>query len=105
MRLIDGDELIHKICGDGHSYMTRVLTATKDELQTAMFNLSLVINNAPAIDAVPVVRCDHCRYCTEHYDTDGNVPYWTCSEWDSGTDADGYCYYGKRKDGINNAFN
>ena len=38
------------------------------------------------IDAIPVVRCKDCKYMTEHYDTDGNVPYWTCSQWDSGTD-------------------
>ena len=95
MRLIDADALeqtdrpIEKLMMFGGEY---VYTQTEIDL-------------APTIDAVPVVRCDHCRYCTEHYDTDGNVPYWTCSEWDSGTDADGYCYYGKRKDGINNAFN
>lgn len=53
----------------------------------------------PTIDAVPVVRCRECKYMTEHYDTDGNSPYWTCSEWDSGTDYDGYCHYGERKDG------
>ena len=44
-----------------------------------------------------VVRCKDCKYMTEHYDTDGNVPYWTCSEWDSGTDYDGYCHYGERR--------
>ena len=38
--------------------------------------------------AQPIVRCKDCRYMTEHYDTDGNAPYWTCSEWDSGTDYD-----------------
>ena len=45
----------------------------------------------------PIVRCNDCKYVTEHYDTDGNVPYWTCSEWDSGTDYDGYCHYGERR--------
>lgn len=42
---------------------------------------------------IQVIRCKDCKYCTEHYDIDGNVPYWTCSEWDSGTDADGFCHY------------
>ena len=46
----------------------------------------------------PVVRCKDCRYMAEHYDTDGNVPYWTCSEWDGGTDYDGYCHFGERKE-------
>ena len=53
----------------------------------------------PAADVVEVVRCGQCKYCVEHYDTDGNAPYWTCREWDSGTDYDGYCHYGKRKYG------
>lgn len=44
-----------------------------------------------------VIRCKDCKYMTEHYDTDGNVPYWTCSEWDSGTDYDGFCHYAERR--------
>lgn len=50
-----------------------------------------------------IVRCKDCKYMTEQYDIDGSVPYWTCSEWDSGTDFDGYCYYGERKDEVGNA--
>jgi len=44
-----------------------------------------------------IIRCKDCKYVTEHYDTDGNVPYWTCSEWDSGTDYDGFCHYAERR--------
>lgn len=44
-----------------------------------------------------IIRCKDCKYMTEHYDTDGNVPYWTCSEWDSGTDYDGFCHYAERR--------
>ena len=51
----------------------------------------------PAADVIPVVRCGECKHCVEHYDTDGNVPYWVCKEWDSGTDYDGYCHYGEKK--------
>ena len=58
-----------------------------------------VIRSLPAADVVEVIRCGQCKHCVEHYDTDGNAPYWTCKEWDSGTDYDGYCHYGKRKDG------
>ena len=50
-----------------------------------------------AADVRPVVRCGECKYCVEHYDTDGNAPYWVCKEWDSGTDYDGYCYHGEKK--------
>lgn len=43
-----------------------------------------------------LVLCKDCRYCTEYYDRDG-YPYWECAEWDSGTDADGFCHYGEKK--------
>lgn len=81
MRLIDADALMRCI---------------PNEDITSRF----AVDNAPTIDAVPVVRCKNCRYMTEHYDTDGNVPYWTCSEWDSGTDYDGYCHYGEKMDEV-----
>ena len=55
------------------------------------------IKRIPAADVRPVVRCGECKYCVEHYDTDGNAPYWVCKEWDSGTDYDGYCYHGEKK--------
>lgn len=55
------------------------------------------IEAIPAADVVPVVRCGECEHCVEHYDTDGNAPYWVCKEWDSGTDYDGYCHYGEKK--------
>lgn len=45
-----------------------------------------------------LVRCKDCHYCTEYYDRDG-YPYWICGEWDSGTDADGFCYHGECKGG------
>jgi len=56
-----------------------------------------MINEMPIADVIEVVRCKDCKYMTEHYDVDGNAPYWTCSEWDSGTDYDGFCSYGERR--------
>lgn len=56
-----------------------------------------MISAIPAADVRPVVRCGECKHCVEHYDTDGNAPYWVCKEWDSGTDYDGYCYHGEKK--------
>ena len=61
----------------------------------------VIIKNADEIipSAQPeIIRCKDCKYITEHYDTDGNVPYWTCSEWDSGTDYDGFCHYAERSE-------
>ena len=47
MRLIDADALVKRICGD--NWMDKVLTASKEELRTALTNLPIVINNAPTI--------------------------------------------------------
>ena len=46
--------------------------------------------------SVEIVRCKDCKWCSEHYDTDGNAPYWICRNWDGGTDADGFCYEAER---------
>ena len=44
-----------------------------------------------------IIRCKDCKWCEEHYDTDGNAPYWICKNWDSGTDADGFCHEAERR--------
>lgn len=59
--------------------------------------INMLKEQLESAEAVQVVRCKNCRYCTEHYDTDG-YPYWMCKEWDGGTDADGYCHCGERKE-------
>lgn len=66
-------------------------------LTTDAINFNPKYVDAQGNELVAVVRCKDCKYMTEHYDIDGNVPYWTCSEWDSGTDYDGYCHYGEKK--------
>ena len=58
--------------------------------------IRIALRNLPSAQP-EVIRCKDCKYMTEHYDTDGNVPYWTCSEWDSGTDYDGFCHYAERR--------
>lgn len=44
-----------------------------------------------------IIRCKDCKWCREHYDTDGNAPYWVCTNWDGGTDADGFCHEAERR--------
>ena len=46
-RLIDGNALVEWICGK--DYMTKVHTASKEELRVAMTNIPIMINNAPTI--------------------------------------------------------
>ena len=64
----------------------------KDEIREIKRELGKLPSAQPEI-----IRCKNCKYMTEHYDTDGNAPYWTCSEWDSGTDYDGFCHYAERR--------
>lgn len=45
--LIERNALFAKVFRD--NYVDRVLTASKDELQTALLNMPLVINNMPVI--------------------------------------------------------
>lgn len=84
MRLIDADRLIDEF----EDTIGNPISRTRLKLQ---------VQNQPTVDAVEVVRCIDCKWCSEDYDTDGNVPYWTCKNWDCGTDADGFCHEAERK--------
>lgn len=80
MRLIDADAL--------PKYTGYALSA--DEV-------AMAVENAPTIDAVPVVRCKDCRWWTEW--SNGGIG--SCSrfalDW-LGTDADDFCSFAERKD-------
>lgn len=57
--------------------------------QLKQYVLYTAIEDAPTIDAVPVVLCCNCINCI---DCDG-VPY--CTHWERNTDSDGYCHEGR----------
>lgn len=49
------------------------------------------LNDIPAVDAVPVVRCSECRYC---FNEDRETPYdgeswWYCERWNKETNVHG----------------
>lgn len=64
-----------------------------------------LIDEAPTIDAVPVVRCRECKHrgydacpmCHDEYyfDDDDGADYWTADN----TDDDGFCHMGAKMDG------
>lgn len=63
-------------------------------------NIVYWVNNAPAVDAVEVVRC---RDCKHFYDTHIN-PAYSCKRggaqvWDVSFTPDDFCSYGERKQG------
>lgn len=86
-RLIDADELIeiaHRIRLDSRERIERM------------------IESAPTVDAVPVVRCKDCSWC-EVYNY-GGKKYFSCN-YDCGlygdVDPDGFCYRGIKNNGKN----
>lgn len=89
MRLIDADALKAALvplwnCHDDSDF------ANKDVWRE--------LENAPTIDAVPVIRCKYCKWCDENCDTHGYWPHWFCKKWYGGTDADGYCHESERRE-------
>ena len=85
------DDLISR--QDVFDEIRRVSGCLDNDMITRLYiELNMLPSTQPEI-----IRCKDCKYMTEHYDTDGNVPYWTCSEWDSGTDYDGFCHYAERR--------
>ena len=74
MRLIDADALLDSIEGQKFS---------------GWGNCKVEIDDAPTIDAVPVVRCGECAHR-------GELNNW-CFYWNNGrVPADGYCHEGSR---------
>lgn len=77
-----------------HSYSSMMLYEIKD-----------MIDDAPTIDAVEVVRCEDCKYMSmESGDFDGLEPacrFWTDEDsiYPAFVDMNGFCSEGKRKDG------
>ena len=56
------------------------------------------IDNAPTIDAVPVVRCKNCKH---RYITGSTTHYYVCDFMDAEYNDNGYCHHGERKDDDN----
>ena len=57
-----------------------------------------IVNDAPIIDAVPVVRCGECHHCKETMDHKG--PGLFCSIWGrewQRVQPNDFCSYGQRK--------
>ena len=55
-----------------------------------------VVTNAPAVDAVPVVRCKECEYTDTEVGLPDGALY--CNEWNSVVRSHWYCCRGARMD-------
>ncbi len=63
------------------------------EMMVGLKSAYLLVQDAPTVDAVEVVRC--CS-CTKH-DHDGGDGY--CNRWDKWTKMSDFCSYGERREG------
>ena len=111
MRLIDADELIHRLLN------TKIVAANLFQYANAVTNIicdAPTIEATPTVDAVEVVRCRECKHwgdedgklqssdgvlfarCKIHnYLLDGRHTGWCPTEND-------FCSYGERKEGADN---
>lgn len=82
-RLIDADALMRK-------------AVEKFYITNYFLHISAMIEDAPTIDAEPVVRCKDCKCWTEWSNGTGSCSRFAL-DW-IGTDADDFCSMGERKD-------
>lgn len=80
MTLKDFDEIINTIAATPHCDFVKAL---------------LIMNNAPTVDAVPVVRCRDCIHAIEKITDEIGF----CSVHEDYCDTNDYCSCGKRMDG------
>ena len=95
MRLIDADAL--------QNILLPITTALEHEygsLGGAVSGCMKHIDNAPTVDAVPVVRCRECKYRFKNNGHDkSGCPIIDANIW---MDDDDFCSYGERKEGADN---
>ena len=96
MRLIDADALkpkvesmvIHKFNESDYEYGGN---------QAFDYVADILIDDAPTIDAVEVVRCKDCKHLKTMCEDEGTCYYW-CKHWNNATDDWGHCYCGERRE-------
>lgn len=91
MRMIDADKLRKDVL-----YLPNCYNGYSDTYDKAMI-LDLV-DEQPTVDAVPVVRCKNCKYCSVDRYADGNVPDYVCIEMDTIVEPDDFCSREERRD-------
>lgn len=55
------------------------------------------IDNAPTIDAEPVVRCKDCLSCEAHFKRNGEVYFYRCNYFDIEIEPLDFCSRGERR--------
>ena len=99
MKLIDADALKEKI-----SYRQWDVDddLPRDEASTRIsecYVIDRIVDDMPAVDAVPVIRCKDCKYKDDGIDEDG-IPFLKCLNGRSygGTRINDYCSWAERRE-------
>ena len=91
-RLIDADALLTEL----DKFVNPMPDANGLHFLGGLSTAITEIENAPTIDAVPVVRCKDCEYCG-HFDS---LLYCDNSRGLAGSvSPEGFCSYGERREG------
>lgn len=91
MRLIDADALKTK----AETIQTIDCWHMRTEEQAVLVEH---IDNAPTIDAVPVVRCKDCKHCEYAWNRIPTEQAWVCYKLGIDVEQDWFCADGERKD-------
>lgn len=93
MRLIDADALIEDIKSFWDWDSIDGITST-----TVLKQTITDISHAPTIDAVPVVRCENCKFGDWYDSASGECLCYCTEHGSSGHNENDYCSYGERED-------
>lgn len=67
-------------------------------------DLKMELDEAPTIDAEPVVRCCDCKYLQCNMRQDGILPFgvdeYECRHWCGSCDPTDFCSYGERREDV-----
>ena len=100
VRAIDGDKLVEnlRLIATCWSISPFVSKEKHNGAVNMLREVEREVNDAPTIDAVPVVRCGECHHCKETMDYKG--PGLFCSIWGrewQRVQPNDFCSYGQRK--------
>ena len=89
MTLIDKAALLNTIATEVHYDSERPL-----EMYAKLLS---VVNDAPIVDAEPVVRCKDCKECEERH-TANYLPFLYCKLHEHGVSYNAFCAWGERRE-------
>ena len=98
MRLVDADWMRAHIKTYDTSEENWLVT-----MGTAIRLMHKLVDTAPVIDAVPVIRCKNCDNCRELDRTDKRENLYVkgvvwCKQWDEGVYPNDFCSYGCKRE-------